>query len=135
MGLDEQHSAWQYCFKRGGSFCHRRFSGLCVSPLFTSLDSSTGVGVQTKGSSCSILLKILLILDLVLSPFSVRPPEMGKQCIKLLRLPVNSLSSRLEFTAACRHLRLHILQAWPTWYVPNQIDYPPTHRLPLQSSI
>lgn len=37
------------------------------------------------------------------------------------------LSCRLEFTAAYRHLHLHVLQASPTQSVPNQINYLPTH--------
>lgn len=62
-----------------------RFTG-----IFISLDSSAEVGVQTKGRSGSILLKILFIKDLVPSPFSVRLPEKGKQCIKFSGLTVNS---------------------------------------------
>ena len=75
--------------KGGGSICHRRFSGVFISLFFTSLDSHADVGVETK-RSCSMLLKIPVIQDLVLSPFSVRLPEIGKQCIKILRLEVNS---------------------------------------------
>lgn len=77
------------------------------------------MGVQTKGSSCSILLKILLMEDLVLSPFSVRLPEIGKQCTKVFRL--NSVLSRgpdwkVQLPAdnsicmSCRHVQLKSVQ-------------------------
>lgn len=98
--------------------------------LLLCVDSSAGVGVQKKGSSCSILLKILLIEGLVLSPFSVRLPEKQKQCMKILR----SNSPELQTGRHCRHHHLHVLQACLTQRVPNQISHPPPHPFLLQSS-
>lgn len=122
-------------FLKGGSFCHRRFRGMFISLFFTSLDTFSGVGVQTKGSSCSIPLKILLVLDLVVCPFSVRLSEIRKKCIQILRLD-SELSGLQTGIYSCLKTSPSAGPAGMSDSVcPKQINYPPTHPLLLQSSI
>lgn len=124
----QQHGHWQYYFKRRQLLLPQTFQwcahfSFLYLPWLTHRSSSW----DKKKLSRSLLLKIPLRLRFGAQPISCQPSWDGKATHKNPQAPQwTLLSSRLKFTAACRHLHLHAWRARPTQHSPKQMNNPPT---------